>query len=74
MNDAQRRVANAVAYVSRQWGHGWGRLGESMQEALVRAEILAEIARLGIAADPVAYRSLVDELATFAMQWTPHQE
>jgi hypothetical protein len=46
---AEKRLKEAVKYVSRQWGNGWPRLGVTFQEALIRAEILAEINRASIA-------------------------
>ncbi|SHG88044.1 hypothetical protein [Bradyrhizobium erythrophlei] len=68
--DVQRRIKEAARYVERQWGHGWPRLGQTLQEALVRAEILAEINRLDCTGtDPAAYRDLVEDLAFAAMQW-----
>lgn len=64
------RLKDAVKYVSRQWGGGWSRLSPALREALVRAEILAEINRVDDAGtDPVAYRALVEELAAAAMAW-----
>lgn len=66
----ERRMKEALKYVKAQWGNGWQRLGPSLQEALIRAEILGEINRLdGAGTDPVFYRTLVEALATAAMQW-----
>lgn len=66
----ERRMKEALKYVKAQWGNGWQRLGPSLQEALIRAEILGEINRLdGAGTDPVSYRTLVEALATAAMQW-----
>lgn len=70
-NTPQRRLKEAVKYVSRQWGHGWNRLGPTLQEALVRAELLAEISRLSIGVDTDGHSKLVDEIASVGMQWTP---
>ena len=69
-NDAQRRLSNAVKYVSRQWGTGWNRLGPTIQEALIRAEILADISRIEHGMSNEAYCLLVDRIADIAMQWS----
>jgi len=67
---AKRILADAVKYVSRQWGHGWPRLSDSQREALVRAEILSEIDRIPTSlTDAETYRSHVDALAEAAMRW-----
>jgi hypothetical protein len=69
-NESERRLKNAIEYVTAQWGNGWYQLGPRMKEALVRAEVLAEISRLEAGdIDPLAYRELVDALATGAMRW-----
>lgn len=67
---AEQRVRAAVKYVKSQWGNGFYRLGDNMQEALVRAEVLAEISRLSAYdTDAEAYRNLVDALAVAAVRW-----
>ena len=67
----ERRMREIVKYVSRQWGHGWPRLGETMQQALIRAEALAEIARQDRRCDDAAFHQFADDLATAAMRWEP---
>lgn len=71
MTHAEKVMKEAVKYVSRQWGHGWPRLGSTLQEALIRAEILAEIARAptNSAVDPAAYMEHVNAMAMAAVQW-----
>jgi hypothetical protein len=68
---AAKRVAAAVKSVAAQWGTGWNRLGTSVREALVRAEVLAEISRLPVhQIEPAQYHQMVDRLAVAAMQWS----
>jgi hypothetical protein len=75
MTHAQKRLREAVKYVSRQWGGGWPRISGSLQQALVRAEILAEIYRsVDSGTDPAAYREHVEALAAAAMRWEPDHQ
>lgn len=70
MTHAEQRLKEAEKYVAKQWGPGWNRLGVNIREALLRAEILAEIARIPVKiVDPKDYLELVNELATQAMRW-----
>jgi hypothetical protein len=71
MAHANKIVKDAVKYVSRQWGHGWPRLGSTLQEALIRAEVLSEIARAPIneRVDPRAYMEHVNAMAMAACSW-----
>ncbi len=67
---AQQRVKGLVKDLSRSWGPGWARIGSTMQEALLRAEMLAEINRYAhLNTDPAEYRDLVEELIQAAIQW-----
>ncbi len=64
---AKKRVKEAVKYVMHRWGNGWLRLSDDFREALVRAEVLAEIARIPHNVDLVRYKNLVDAMAMEAM-------
>jgi hypothetical protein len=65
------RLKIAIEFVTAQWGNGWYQLGPRIKEALVRAEVLAEISRLEADdIDPLAYRELVHTLTTGAMRWS----
>lgn len=72
---AEKIFADDVKHVQRKWGHGWNRLGSSLQQALVRAEVMTTIA--GVDTDGAApgaaesYRKHIDELVTLAMRWEP---
>ena len=67
---AKRRLSEAIKYVARQWGGGFNRLSEGQRQALVRAEMLAEISRIsGPDTDPEAYQELVSAIADAAIQW-----
>lgn len=64
------RMKECVAYVKRQWGNGFQDLGDTLQQALVRAEMLAEISRIPVSgSDPARYQTLVDAMAEAAMRW-----
>jgi hypothetical protein len=68
---AAKRLAEAVKYVARQWGHGWPRLSDGQRQSLVRAEMLAEIHRAQGLGEAATYRELVEAMAHAAMQWEP---
>jgi hypothetical protein len=72
---AERRLEEAVKSVRQQWGHGFDRLGLTLQQALVRAEVLGfvEVSGLDLETDPVAYRDGVSQLTALAMQWPPSE-
>ncbi|MBO0715717.1 MAG: hypothetical protein J2P55_00070 [Rhizobiales bacterium] len=71
-NTPERRLREAVKSLRAQWGHGWPKLGSTLQQALVRAEVLAEISRFHVDdADPKLVFELTDKLAMLAMQWEP---
>jgi hypothetical protein len=61
-----------VKDVRREWGPAWPRLGVNFQQAMIRAEICAEIARIPrTGTDPVIFHEKVDALAMMAMSWWP---
>lgn len=63
-----------VKDVRRSWGPAWPRLGVTLQQACIRAEICAEIARIPTAGtDPAIYHEKVDALAMMAMAWWPEE-
>jgi len=67
---AKQRLAEAVKTVLRRWGPGFNHLGDELRQAVVRAEVLAEIHRIPrnmVAAED--YRGYVEALAEAAMQW-----
>ena len=70
---AERRLEEAVRSVRQQWGHGFDRLGPTLQQALVRAEVFAEVSGLDSDTDPVEYRDGVSQLVALAMQWPPRE-
>lgn len=66
----KRRMKECVNYVKNQWGNGFPRLGETLRQALIRAEMLAEISRISsVDSDPARYQAIVDALARAAVRW-----
>jgi hypothetical protein len=68
---AKARLAEAVKTVSRAWGHGFNRLGEGQQEALVRAEMLSDVHRAQGLGDAATYRELTEAMVEAAIMWKP---
>jgi len=66
---AERRLKEAVKYVSRHWGNGFNIIGDSQRQALVRAEMLADIHRIDGMGEADTYRELVEAMAAAAMAW-----
>ena len=67
---AKRRLKEAINYVSRHWGNGFNILSDSQRQALVRAEMLADISRISsVDTDPEVYKAMVSAMADAAVQW-----
>jgi hypothetical protein len=69
-----KRLQIAVVNLQVEWGTGWRSLGGTMQKALVRAAMLAEIDRLMPGNDRSAHSAIVEEIASVAMQWKPEED
>jgi hypothetical protein len=66
-SDAQRKFDSCIKYVQAEWGPGWNRLGVTLQMALIRAEVLAEIYRAPCDSGSALYH----ELTALAVEWWP---
>jgi len=67
---AKQRLTEALKTTLRRWGPGFNHLGDELRQAVMRAEMLAEIHRIPrnmVTADD--YRSYVEALTEAAMQW-----
>ncbi len=67
---AKQRLTEALKTLLRRWGPGLDRLGPDLLQAVVRAEMLAEIHRIPrnmVGADD--YRACVEALTEAAMQY-----